>query len=158
MLAVAGKEEGNHHAEVEALVSRLGLQSRVRFLGPLSSQDKRNAYAAASVFVLPSYSEGAPAAIVEALGAGVPVIATRACPWEELVSEQCGWWADTSVEGLSHSLACALAGREEDLRATGLRGQCLVERKYTWHRVAQRVAAVYGWLLGKGQKPDFVRD
>jgi glycosyltransferase involved in cell wall biosynthesis len=62
-------------AEIEQLVAQGGLEGRVRFTGHVSSID--DPLAAADVFVLPSRSEGFSLALVEAMRAGLPVIASR---------------------------------------------------------------------------------
>jgi glycosyltransferase involved in cell wall biosynthesis len=66
--------------ERERLIERadaLGLRSRVRFGGHVD--DVRALYAEADVFVLSSHYEGAPAVILEALAAGLPIAATNCC-------------------------------------------------------------------------------
>lgn len=153
ILLIAGRDECNHRAEIEQTVDRLGLRPLVRFIGPQYGMDKRNAYAAADLFVLPSQSEGAPAVIVEALGARVPVIATKGSPWPELVSEACGWWTEIDSHSLQKALAQAVQMDPVQLRAMGDRGQSLIKRKYTWPQVAKHTIELYDWLLGQGDKP-----
>lgn len=66
--------------ERERLIERtnaLGLRSHVRFVGHV--EDVRTLYAEADVFVLSSHYEGAPAVILEALAAGLPIAATNCC-------------------------------------------------------------------------------
>lgn len=66
--------------ERERLVERanaLDLRSQVRFVGHID--DVRALYAEADVFVLSSHYEGAPAVILEALAAGLPIAATNCC-------------------------------------------------------------------------------
>ena len=84
ILVVAGMDEFGHKYEVEAFVEHLDLKEMIIFTGPLFDQQKRDAFAAAELFILPSYSEGAPLVILESLGARVPVITTKASPWKEL--------------------------------------------------------------------------
>jgi len=61
--------------EVRALHRRLGLGERFRFVGLRT--DVAEILAAADVFTLASHHEGFPLSVMEALGAGVPVVATR---------------------------------------------------------------------------------
>lgn len=68
----------------------LHLGSRVIFLGPVVAPFKYKLLRAADVFVLPSYSEGQPIAILEAMAAGLPVVSTRV-----------GCIPDTVIEGLN---------------------------------------------------------
>lgn len=66
--------EGELRPDVEAEAARLGLQNRVRFLGSQS-----NVYPLlhqADVFLLPSEFEGMPMTLIEAMGTGLPIVAT----------------------------------------------------------------------------------
>src|SRR4029079_8059166 len=54
----------------------LGIASRVSFAGGVFGADKVSLFAQAEVFILPSYSEGLPYALLEAMAAGIPVVAT----------------------------------------------------------------------------------
>ena len=91
IFVIAGTDEFNHQREIESLVKVLGLGAMIRLVGPLYDQNKLDAFAAADVFILPSYSEGAPMVILDSLAAGVPVLTTKATPWESLIKYQCGW-------------------------------------------------------------------
>lgn len=155
-LVIAGVNEFGHQAEVEALVGQLGLQPCVRFIGPLYGQDKRDAFATAELFVLPSHSEGAPVVILEALGAGVSVLTTKASPWEELITHQCGWWTEISQDAIADALRDALQQSPATLRAMGERGRALIRARYTWTSIAQMTIELYAWLLGRANRPDFV--
>jgi len=156
-LVIAGKDEFNHQKEIESLIKQLALQSRVKFVEPLFGQDKRDAFAAAELFVLPSHSEGAPVTILEALGAGVPVLTTKASPWEELVTHRCGWWVEPTAPAIGDALLDAVTHSPEELQVMGKRGKALVTEKYTWTRVAHQTIELYTWLLGQGKLPDFVQ-
>jgi glycosyltransferase involved in cell wall biosynthesis len=156
VLVIAGVDEFDHERHLRSLVQDLGLQSMVRFIGPVYGSVKRDAYESADLFVLPSVSEGAPMVIVEALGAGVPVIATQASPWKELEAHNCGWWCDISIQAIRESLLDALGKSPQQLKELGERGRALVCAKYLWPVSAQRTIELYEWLLGRRDMPDFV--
>lgn len=61
---------------VRAEAERRGIAARVTFLGSLEGRDKAAAYVASQMIVLPSWTEGFPLVIPEAMAAGLPVIAT----------------------------------------------------------------------------------
>ncbi len=65
-----------YRAEVEPLVKEHGLLNIVRFPGPTSGHDKETLLARAWVLIVPSHSEGQPWVILEAMSAGIPVVAT----------------------------------------------------------------------------------
>src|SRR5207302_11103705 len=75
--------EGPMQAAVEQQLCDLGITDRVQLLGV--RRDVSKLLAAMDVFVLPSRWEGAPRAIVEAMAAGVPVVATDVGGVGELV-------------------------------------------------------------------------
>lgn len=75
--------DGPSRDELEALSRELGLGGRVRFLGFV--EDMASFYAALDLFVLPSLSEGMPLALLEAMAAGVPIVATRTGGIKDLI-------------------------------------------------------------------------
>lgn len=80
---------------------RLGVAERVRFVGYVPREEIAVRYAAAHVFVLPSYNEGMSVATLEAMATGLPVIITRTGGTAELVEEGVNGltfdWADVDT-------------------------------------------------------------
>jgi len=72
---VTGEEPAENRSEAETRTRELGLTSFISDLGP--REDHLRFLAAMDVFVLPSYREGMPLALLEAMAAGLPVVATR---------------------------------------------------------------------------------
>ncbi len=156
MLVVAGPDEFGHQAEVESIVYRLCLPDKVKFVGPLFDQVKRDAFSAADLFILPSYSEGDPIVVLECLATGVPAIVTKACSWADLSAYQCGWWIDISLDSICCSLREAAKLPKAQLNEMGQRGHNLVASKYTWSGSAKMTVELYNWLLGHRSPPRFV--
>jgi glycosyltransferase involved in cell wall biosynthesis len=156
MLVIAGYDAEGYEPEVRELMARLELQDRVLFIGPLYGKEKDDAFAAAEVFVLPSRSEGSPMIVLEAMAAGLPVMTTKAAPWEELLKHKCGWWSEISTEGIVESLADVVTHDTNYLAEKGERARQLVASQYTWRASAQRCSDLYSWLCGQRSAPDFV--
>jgi len=156
LLVVAGTDEFGHLRTVKSQVTHLELDGVVCFAGPLFDQAKRDAFAASDVFVLPSYSEGAPMVVPESLAAGVPVITTHGTSWSDLRAWECGWWVEISADALARALAEALTLPEYQLAKMGHRGRELVESSYLWARQGKKAIEMYEWLLGRRGRPDFV--
>lgn len=78
--------EGSRIA-VARYAERLGVADAVKFTGWVGPSGKRALLESASVFALPSYSEGMPMSLLEAMAAGVPVIATPVGGIPEVVAE-----------------------------------------------------------------------
>jgi len=80
-------QEGN---PFRAQASKADLKGRVRFLGPQTTEQVAHWLAAADLLCLPSYSEGCPNVVVEALSCGRPVVATDVGGIPEMVDATCG--------------------------------------------------------------------
>lgn len=69
--------QGPLRARLEAQIARRGLRGRVELLGPRPHDQLPDWYRAADFFVLPSYSEGVPVVLLEAIACGTPIVASR---------------------------------------------------------------------------------
>lgn len=72
-LVVAGDGELDR---LKTNIDRLGIRASVEVLGWIGGNDRMRAYRDAHVFCLPSYAEGLPMGVLEAMGAGLPVVST----------------------------------------------------------------------------------
>ena len=156
VFVIAGGDEFSYSIELQNEIEKRNLSDKVRFIGPVYGAEKRNAYASADLFVLPTHSEGNPFVVLEGLGAGVPVLTTKGTPWSDLTRHDCGWWTDISAESLGDALSHALSKSRADLREMGCRGQALVQQKYDWSIIADKTIRLYDWLTKGGTHPDFV--
>jgi len=152
LLVVAGPDQLGHSSEVEALAASLGLRRHVRVTGPLHGNAKRRVLAAATGFVLPSFSEGFSMAVLEALAWKLPVIVTRQCNFDA-ESIGAGWVCEPNAESVAGRLRALLDTREDRRKEMGLAGRREIEKRYTWPNVAREMLGVYGWLIGGGTRP-----
>jgi glycosyltransferase involved in cell wall biosynthesis len=86
-LVVAGRDPARYGRKIEALCERLGLSDRVFFLGPVDHAALGGLLWHSDVFVLPSRMEAFGVAVLEALAAGVPVVATEVGGIPEIVRD-----------------------------------------------------------------------
>ena len=116
--------DGPLRGELEAMVARLGLAANVTFTGALDGEGVRHAMLAARAFVLPSFAEGLPVVIMEALALRRPVVVSAIAGTPELVNEGCGWLVPAgSIERLADAMVEALRTPPERLRAMGEEGR-----------------------------------
>jgi glycosyltransferase involved in cell wall biosynthesis len=80
--------DGPDRRMLEEKARSFALSDRVRFLGYQSQQQVRELLKRTDVFVLSSFAEGVPVVLMEAMAAGVPVVATRIAGIPELVSDE----------------------------------------------------------------------
>ena len=84
---VGGDLTPGEKAQLAQKVDALGLEGGVCVHPPAYDEDKLAYLRAADIFIYPSYNEGMPMAVLEAMASGLPVIATRAGGLPDLVSE-----------------------------------------------------------------------
>jgi len=147
-LVLAGPDSEGTRASLEAQISALGLESRVTFSGMLRGKEKWAALRAATVFLLPSYSEGFSVAVLEAMGAGTPVIVSRQCYFPEVQSTGSGWVIEPELAAVSEALRACLALSDSDLQTMGSNGRRLIERRFRWVVVGNQTADLLDWILG----------
>jgi glycosyltransferase involved in cell wall biosynthesis len=84
-LTVVG--DGPDRGRLEQLASERGLGDAVSFVGSKSQSEVAELLAEHDVFVLPSFAEGVPVVLMEAMGAGLPVVATQVGGVTELIED-----------------------------------------------------------------------
>jgi glycosyltransferase involved in cell wall biosynthesis len=133
--------DGSERTALEARVHRAGVSDRIRFLG--QRDDARRWLAGCDVYVNCSVSEGVSLTILEAMAAGLPVVATRVGGTPEVVDDTCGMLIPARDAA---ALAAALTslGRDPDRRATlGRAARARVEERFTIERMVSEYARVY---------------
>ena len=145
-LLIIGGGDAGYEAFLKAEVARLALRN-VRFTGFLSGKEKDEAMASLTVLAMPSEFENQGNAVLEGLIRGIPCIATKGAPWEELSTHRCGWWTDYSQAAITEAISAALQTPVEELARMGQRGRRLAESNYAVEVVAGKMLALYNCLL-----------
>ena len=143
-LLIAGSPnvEFGYAAKLFACVKACGHAARVHWLGFLDEQAKAEAYAAADVFVHASDSEGMALAILEAMDAGLPVVATRGCYMTQAASAGALVQCEQGPEALATALAPLVLDRAR-ARAQGQSGQAYVRKVHDWETIARATLKIY---------------
>ncbi len=138
--------EPEYFAALEQQVIRLGLEQHVSFIGGV--RDLPRHLSGADLFVLPSRSEGFSNAILEAMAASLPVVATDVGGNAEAVrSGVTGLIVPPeNAEALARALLAILGDRTRRA-AMGLAGKQLVAERFTTDAMMRRIVGVYDRLL-----------
>jgi poly(glycerol-phosphate) alpha-glucosyltransferase len=156
-LLIAGSGDPAYERALKSAAADLIEKQSVIFLGPLYGQEKAAAFALASVFVLPSFSEGFSMAILEAAAAGVPVLLTPECNFPELVRAGAAVEVTANAAAIEGGIRDLLNFPGTKLADMGGCGRNLVKTAYTWPEVARQMGRVYKWLADKGPQPETVQ-
>lgn len=154
-LVIAGPDCGAK-AELDAIIAEESIP-RVRFTGEINGQAKYDFLTDADIYVLPSHTENFGITVAEALACGTPTVASQGTPWEGLETERCGKWVPIGVEPLTAALRELTNLTDEERAEMGKRGRAWIQRDFSWDGIGAKMKAAYAWLLGQGERPDFVR-
>ncbi len=144
--------EGVLRPALERERDRLGLRQQVHFLG--HRRDIPQILSALDLFVLPSLYEGLSLALLEAMSAGVPVVATQVAGSQEIIVN--GENGILVPPQDATALAVAISRTLQQPKKTAkmaTRGKESILRRFTIDAIARQYEALYARLLGRPQKP-----
>ncbi len=141
-LVIIGNDEEDYLPELQRIAESEGLGDRVRFLPrSVHGADKEALFAAARVFVLPSYSENFGNTVLEAMIRGCPVVVTEEVGAAEVV-RAAGGGRVVDAAGLSDALEELIAD-EALAERLGVAARAFAMKHYLWAGVAGRMEAMY---------------
>jgi glycosyltransferase involved in cell wall biosynthesis len=146
-LVLAG--DGPMRDELERLIVKFGLTHQIRITGWISGAEVRDEILAARALVLPSFAEGLPVVIMEAMALRRPVLATYVAGIPELVLPgENGWlFPAGSVDELATAMEDCLAKSPEDLQAMGNAGYNRVVARHSIDTEAAKLAEFFSARL-----------
>jgi glycosyltransferase involved in cell wall biosynthesis len=137
---------GPQRGKLDKLVEQTGMGEQVRFLGWVD--DVRSVLSSWDVFVMPSLEEGFPIAALDAMAAGLPVVATSVGGVPELIEDgKSGWLVPPrDAEALASRLRPLLTNAE--LRhSLGAAGYARVRDHFSTSQMVERFTQLYDELL-----------
>ena len=149
-MALAG--DGPMRAIIEDKIRRHKLEGRVWITGWLSNEAVRREILTARVMVLPSFAEGLPVVLMEALALGRPVISTYVAGIPELVQDGVSGWLVPagSVSALTEALFRALQTPTGQLEQMGRAGAARVREQHDVVQEAAKLAKLFETAGAKG--------
>jgi len=148
--------DGPLRPQIEAMVVQLGLQNYVEITGWASNFEVQQHLLASRAMVLPSFAEGLPVVVMEALALRRPVLSTYVAGIPELVEPgTCGWLVPSgSVESLTEAMRAVLHTPVEELEHMGQVGAERVARYHNATLESSKLVALFRGdiksLLGRG--------
>ena len=141
--------DGPMREAVEHKIDELELGNAIRLAGWKTPDEVRDAIVNSRAFILPSYAEGLPVSIMEALALQRPVISTYVAGIPELVRPgECGWLtAAGDVEAIAHALTQAMGTSQSELTEMGRKGRQAVQAFHDIDQEALKLSSLFQQLL-----------
>ena len=136
--------DGELRPQIEAAIARHGLASRITLTGWLDEARVRSALGAAQALVLPSFAEGLPVVIMEAMAAGRPVIATTIAGIPELVTPETGWLVPAGdADALAAAMHALAATPPQQLTQMGHAARARVFARHDIDQEAEKLTVLF---------------
>lgn len=148
LLAGTGSREDMQ--QIRELARRHGVEGFLRFPGWVWEKEKQRLLENAALFFLPSYTEGLPMSVLEAMAHGLPVVSTTVGGIPQLVEQgKTGFLLEPGdTEGFARAILTLLQDPRKR-REMGRAGLARVQEEYTLDRHIRRLRLVYAHVMGE---------
>jgi poly(glycerol-phosphate) alpha-glucosyltransferase len=165
-LLIAGWDDGGHLEGLKKLADERGLSwtedetdllADILFMGPRFGEEKDRLMRSVHAFILPSFSEGLPMAVLDAWSYALPVVMTEFCNIPEGFEAGAALSIKPNERSVAAGIEHLISMSDLEMLGIGQKGRALVEEKFTWDKIAQDMKEVYEWCLG-GERPKCLMD
>jgi glycosyltransferase involved in cell wall biosynthesis len=133
--------------QAKAYAHELALESNINFLGWVGENKKNELLSCNDIFILPSYNEGLPVSVLEAMSWGIPVIATAVGGIPELIQNNINGFLMTPADISALQNLLELLGRDQAIRGrVGLAGKETIQKSYSREVILPRLELLYQQL------------
>jgi len=145
LIAGAGPDE----ARLKAHAHDIGVERDVRFVPPAFGEEKLRLLARADAFLLPSYAEGLPYALLEAMAAGAVPVATRVGAIPDVITDGADGLLVQRRDPAAIARAIARLADPARLARMSAAARRRIATAFSAEQVAERFGALYKWISAK---------
>ncbi|MGB7293167.1 MAG: glycosyltransferase [Thermodesulfobacteriota bacterium] len=146
-LILVGPDTNGYMIKVNSWIENYGLSNRISYLGPAYRNDKLMYMQDSDVFVLPSYSEAFPVAVIEAMYMGLPVIITENSGIPDVLRNlKAGLVINKTREEIASAIIRVLRDKAS-ASEMGKNGKSTVQEKFIWSKIASKMIEFYAEAL-----------
>ena len=146
MLFIAGSGDSNYLHNLKELVFQEKIEEYTQFVGHIEGAKKWSLLRAGDLFIHLSSGESFGVAIGEALGAGMPVLISENCGWDQAIELGYGQRVPRDLDSVVNSLNFLLADRSR-LKDMGVGASNWVKNEFGWPRIANEMVQQYKMAL-----------
>jgi glycosyltransferase involved in cell wall biosynthesis len=151
-LVVAGPDNIGFRPEAESYFAETGCLEAVTFTGILTGSLKYAAFAAATMYVAPSYSEGFSMSVLEGMASGLPCVITTGCNFPEAAAANAAHVVAIDAKAIADAMIYCLRDPEA-AQAMGQRARQLVLEQYSWEMIAHQMHTLYQKITQESRLP-----
>lgn len=155
-LIIAGWSNDNYDQMLKDKVNKKQLQNLIKFTGSVTGKEKNSILENADAFILPSFSEGLPMSILEAMSYKLPVLMTRECNLSNAFEKNAAIEIETNVESISKNIEKFICMKNNEKNELANNGFEFVKNNYTWNKVVDQFEEVYNWIINNKNKPNTI--
>jgi len=135
--------------KLQNIVKEIGIQERFKFMGYVSREKLVQLYQNATIHVIPSHYEGLPTVLLEAMSCGLPVVATAVSGNLDVISDgENGILIPPKSPKKMADAISMLLDDDETRRKLGKNARKIIEERYTWERISEKILKCYTQILG----------
>jgi glycosyltransferase involved in cell wall biosynthesis len=132
---------------MKAFLSRHSNIHNIELLGPVYGEEKAALLRQSQFYVLPSFSEGFPTSVLEAMQHGLVPIISPGCNFPDVFEHGLGIRVETDVESIRTGLERARGLDASDYNDLSHGGRRFIEKQYTYGMIARQQAELYQRLI-----------
>lgn len=147
--------DGYWHSTLRQISNKLSLSENVIFIRHVKHEEIVNFYKSSDIFVFPSFSEGFPKVLLEAMACGLPIIATNVDGNNELVIDGYNGYLvpPNDPDSIAGKVVSLLQNEEKSIKL-GENGRQFVLSEFKWEHVANRCSLAYAQCINKSSRDD----
>lgn len=153
---IAGNGSPDYEARLGDQVAKLDLQMEISFTGPVYGAEKARLFSTSDAFILPSFSEGLPIAVLEAWTYALPTLLTRHCNLNEAIGSHIAVEIPNIPSDMAQKLIEFTELPTSEIQLIGARAKEFVDTHYSWDSSCSKMKSVTDWLTRNGDKPDCI--
>lgn len=148
-LLIAGPDQG----ELEKLQQLIARSTNMQYVGSVYGEKKMELFRECAFYVLPSFSEGLPTSLLEAMSYGLVPIITEGCNFPDVFSKKLGIKIDTGIKSIAEALNQTGSWELDQLKETGLRARNFIKDHYSLEAVTDMQIDLFTKLQAHSGKP-----
>lgn len=135
-LVIAGWGNNHYANKLKDMVHKLQLSHTVDFIGQVYGDEKEKFFNHIDIFILPSYSEGLPMAVLDAWVRGIPVLMTDECNLTFSFAENAAVRITHDPDNMAEIIINFINKNPKELAMIGEKGCWVAKSKYSWDAIA----------------------